>query len=113
MTRRAVFAVAAAPLLAAVVPARPAAQGTVDFRGRVYDAASKTGVQNLEVKLTPPRQVKIPARIARTDRDGVFAFPRLVRGRYLLEVSQGVSLLYRAELDATSTDSVEVPLRRR
>ncbi|MEZ5287228.1 MAG: carboxypeptidase-like regulatory domain-containing protein [Vicinamibacterales bacterium] len=84
-----------------------------DFTGRVFDADSKDGLQNLQVKLTPPRQVKAPIRIATTDREGGFSFRRLLRGRYLVEVSQGTTLLYRAEVDTTKTSSLQIPLKRR
>lgn len=89
------------------------AQAPVSFSGRVYDAATKDGIENLQVKLTPPRQSKAPLRLAQTARDGTFGFEQLARGRYLLEVSLGTTLLYRAEVDAVQTPRVDIPLRRR
>lgn len=108
MTGRLV-AMAAVVLLAA--PALSAQ--TAAFEGRVFDAATKDGIQNLQVKFTPPRQVKAPIRIANTARDGSFTFARLIRGRYLVEVSQGATLLYRAEVDTTKVARLDVPLRRK
>ena len=97
----------------AMWPSVGLSQQTVDFRGLVFDAGSKSGIENLEVKLTPPRQTNLPIRLASTDRSGAFAFRQLVRGRYLLEISQGLYLLYRAEVDATKQDRVEIPLQRK
>jgi hypothetical protein len=88
-------------------------QQAVDFSGRVFDADTKRGVENLEVKLTPPRSVRASIRIASTDRNGAFVFPKLIQGRYLIEVSQGVNLLYRAEVDTTKVSRLDVPLRRK
>jgi hypothetical protein len=89
------------------------AQTAADFPGRVFDAASRDGIQNLQVKLTPPRQSKAPIRIASTARDGGFEFTRLQRGRYLVEVSQGVTLLYRAEVDTTKVSRLDIALKRK
>ena len=96
------------------VTARPAfPQQTVDFSGRVFDATSKQGIENLEVTLTPPKQSRLSIRVASTNRDGVFAFTRLARSRYLVEVSQGLHLLYRAEVDATTRSRLDIPLQRK
>jgi hypothetical protein len=96
-------------ILALAAPAN--SQQAVDFRGRVFDADTKRGIENLEVKLTPPRGVKAPIRVVSTDRNGAFLFQRLVGGKYLVEVSQGVNLLYRSEVDTSSTNQLSVPLR--
>jgi len=89
------------------------AQQTLDFAGRVFDADTQRGVENLEVKLTPPRGVKASIRLATTDRNGSFVFRQLAAGRYLVEVSQGPNLLYRSELNTASATQLNVPLRRR
>jgi len=86
---------------------------TVEFKGRVFDAASERGIENLQVKFTPPRDVKAPIRLANTGSDGAFAFAKLLRGRYLVEVSQGTTLLYRREVDTAKVDRLDVPLRRK
>ncbi len=86
---------------------------SADFRGRVFDADSRDGIQNLQVKLTPPRQSKAPIRIANTARDGGFLFGNLASGRYMVEVSQGTTLLYRAEVDTTRSSQLDIPLRRK
>jgi hypothetical protein len=89
------------------------AQAPVDLRGRVVDDQTSEGVANLEVKLTPPARSRLPVRFATTDRNGRFTFARLARSRYLIEVSQGIHLLYRAEIDTNRQDTVEIRLRRR
>lgn len=85
-------------------------QQPVDFTGRVFDATSKRGIENLEVRLTPPKQSRLTIRVANTDQNGSFAFKRLARSRYLLEVSQGVHLLYRVEVDASTKNRIDIPL---
>ncbi len=105
------FVCLALSLATLTAPALAAPQQAVDFSGRVVDAASKQGIQNLEVKLTPPRQSKLPVRLATTDRNGTFVFQKLARGRYLLEVSQGLFLLYRAEIDTARQTHVDIRLK--
>ena len=85
----------------------------IEFTGRVVDAGSGQGIENLEIKLTPPKGVNLPIRLSGTDRDGKFLFRRLARSRYLIEVSQGLYLLYRAEVDTTQQETVEITLKRR
>ena len=100
-------------IVCGVVAGRPAlSQQPVDFTGRVFDASTNRGIENLEVRLTPPRQSKLVIRIASTDVRGSFAFGQLARSRYLIEVSQNVHLLYRAEVDATNQTHVDIPLER-
>jgi hypothetical protein len=91
----------------------PELRAQSDLRGRVFDADSRDGIENLQVKLTPPRQSKAPIRIANTARDGHFLFGKLASGRYMVEVSQGTTLLYRAEVDTTLTSQLDIPLRRK
>ena len=98
-------------VLVLAVPA--ASQQVADFSGRVFDADSKRGIENLEVKLTPPRGAKLSIRVANTNGSGAFLFSKLARGRYMVEVSQGVNLLYRAEVDTTQTGRLDIPLRRK
>lgn len=88
-------------------------QQTVNFTGRVFDATSQRGIENLEVKLTPPKQSRLTIRVANTDQNGQFAFKELARSRYLLEVSQRVHLLYRVEVDASARDRIDIPLERK
>ena len=95
-------------LYGAVAPA----QQTSDFTGRVTDTEHR-GIANLEVKLTPPTSTRLPIRLGSTDRNGTFTFRQLARSRYLIEISQGVYLLYRAEVDTAKQSRVDVTLRPR
>jgi len=83
------------------------------FNGRVFDAQTKRGIENLEVKLRPPTASSAPILIGNTDENGIFHFSQVKPGRYLLDVSQGPYLLYRAEIDAAQTSSVDIPIERR
>ena len=96
-----------------VLPMTCLAQQAADFKGRVFDATTRTGIENLEVKLSPPRDSKAAIRLTQTDRNGTFFVPRLTPGRYLLEVSQGMYLLYRMEVDTARQSQIEIPLTRK
>lgn len=86
---------------------------SVDFGGRIFEEQTRAGIPNVQVKLTPPRQSKLPVRLTSTDRDGNFRFAGLVRSSYLLEVSQGLHLLYRKEVKAGELREAHIALRRR
>jgi hypothetical protein len=88
------------------------AQQPADFSGVIVDAEHH-GLPNLEIKLSPPRDSKLAIRLGSTDRNGAFVFRQVPRGRYLLEISQGVYLLYRAEVDTNREPKVTITLRRR
>lgn len=100
----------AAVLVAVALPA--AAQTATDVTGRVFDANSRAGIPNVEVKITPPRSSNQPIRLANTGNDGSFVFRQLPRGRYLIEVSQGYNLLYRSTVDTATQPRIDVPLQR-
>jgi hypothetical protein len=109
---RSVFTAAVLLLLSVGAAARGQTQ-VIDFRGRVFNAGTERGIENLEIKLTPPKSANLPVRVASTDGDGKFLFRGLVHSRYLLEVSQGIYLLYRIEIDTTQSDHVDIPLQPR
>jgi hypothetical protein len=90
-----------------------AAQQLNNLDGRVFETATKRGIENLEVKLTPPTNSDLAVRLASTDQNGQFRFAQLRQGRYLLEVSQGPSLLYRAEINTEKQNHIDIPLQRR
>jgi hypothetical protein len=69
------------------------------FSGQVSDASDKKGISNLVVKLTPPRDSQEAQKITTTDHDGDFVFTGLKQMRYLFEVYQGPTLLYRDVVD--------------
>ena len=80
--------------------------------GTVYDAVSRQGIPNLTLKLTPPTDAPIPVRATFTDGQGRFRFPNLDRGRYLLEVHQGSTLLYRDVVTLQQTTRKDIGLGR-
>lgn len=100
----------AALLVAVALPAT--AQSVSDVTGRVFDAGSRAGIPNVEVKMTPPRSTNQPIRLANTGNDGSFVFRQLPRGRYLVEVSQGYNLLYRNTIDTATQPRIDIPLQR-
>jgi hypothetical protein len=89
------------------------AQQPVDFKGRVFDAATQVGIENLELKFSPPRDSGAAIRLTRTDRNGEFNMPKLSPGRYLLEVSQGMYLLSRIQIDTSRQTRIDIPLTRK
>jgi Carboxypeptidase regulatory-like domain len=89
------------------------AQDAKPFSGRVFDAQSQRGIENLEVKLRPPTSSSAPVVIGTTDQNGVFHFPAVRSGQYLVEVSQGPYLLYRGVVDTSKSDSIAIPVQRR
>jgi hypothetical protein len=88
-------------------------QAVKPFGGHVFDAQSKRGIANLEVRLRPPTGSTAPTMLGTTNQNGIFRFAQVKPGRYLLEVSQGPYMLYRAETDTTKVDSVEIAIERR
>ncbi len=81
--------------------------------GRIFSGVEQTGVPNLTVKLIPPKTVPFPEKVTTTDQDGKFSFANVEKGRYLLEVSQGVTLLYRNVLDTRVDTNKVIELRRK
>jgi hypothetical protein len=89
------------------------AESSKQFSGHVYDTQSKSGIANLEVKMTPRSASNAPVLIGTTDAGGTFLFKNAQVGTYLLDVLQGPYLLYRNEVDLSKIDSVEIPVDRR
>jgi hypothetical protein len=89
------------------------AKGETQFYGRVVEAESGSGIQNLEVRLMPPSSSQQSVRLTRTDQKGYFKFSRLTQGRYVLEVSQGVYLLYRNVVDTGTKQPFIIRLRKK
>jgi hypothetical protein len=97
----------------AFVAALPAhGQATKAFNGHVFDAQSKRGIENLEVKLRPRSSSTAPILIGTTDANGMFHFAQARVEVYLLEVSQGPYRLYSGEVDLSSMDTIEIPLQK-
>lgn len=90
-----------------------AQQSSVDLNGRVFENPSGRGIENLEVKLTPPTSSNLPVRVANTDQNGNFHFAQVAQSRYMVEVSQGPNLLYRTEIETERQNNIDVPLQKR
>ena len=83
------------------------------FTGRIYEAGTKTGIGDLTVRLIPPRDVKKPEKVTTTDEDGKFRFTDLSGDKYLLEVYQGLTLLYREVIEGKENTPKEIPLKKK
>jgi hypothetical protein len=81
--------------------------------GRIYEAGTKTGIGDLTVRLIPPRDVKKPEKVTTTDEDGKFRFTDLSGDKYLLEVYQGLTLLYREVIEGKENTPKEIPLKKK
>jgi len=87
--------------------------GGMALDGRVYEEAGRKGIPALTVKLIPPRDLRGVEKITTTDDRGGFRFSALDGGRYLLEVYQGVLLLYREVIAVDRDTRKDIELRRR
>lgn len=81
--------------------------------GRILESAQRRGISNLTVKITPPKDSGKPQKITVTDKDGKFLFEDIEEGTYLLEVSQGLTLLYRDVIDTKKGIHKVIPLKRK
>ncbi len=89
------------------------AQSSVALSGIISDDHGQ-GIPNLEVKLSPPRNIREPAHITTTTRNGSYRISNLRRGRYLMEVSLSYRLIYRSVVDTSNGDTrKDVVLRRK
>jgi len=96
------------PLIAhaVVVKVRPDS-----ISGRVFETSTNMGVPGLSVRLMAPRAERLPTKITSTTNDGRFEFAELRKGKYLLVIYQGTTLLFRREIDTTVETEFTVALR--
>jgi hypothetical protein len=96
------------PLIAqaVVVKVRPDS-----ITGRVFETSTNSGVPGLSVRLVAPRAERLPTRITATTSDGRFEFVELRKGKYLLVIYQGTTLLFRREIDTSVETEFTVALR--
>ncbi len=87
--------------------------GGMVLDGRVHEVTGQRGIPALAVKLIPPRDRRGVERVTSTDEGGRFHFDNLDGGRYLLEVYQGVMLLYREVINLDRDMRKDIELRRR
>lgn len=93
-------------------PMRVQVQGD-KIDGRVFDSTSGQGIPKLIVRLTPPKAQKKSERVTRTDSDGKYRFEGIEAGRYLLQVYQGTTLLFRRVIDTSRDQDFVVTLRKK
>ena len=93
-------------------PVKPEVQAGA-LTGRVYEAGTKTGIGDLTVRLIPPRDVRAPEKVTTTDEGGNFRFTDLSGDRYLLEVYQGLTLLYREVVEVKENTQREIALKKK
>jgi len=65
------------------------------------------------VRLIPPRDVKKPEKVTTTDEDGNFRFTDLSGDKYLLEVYEGLTLLYREVVEVKQNTPKEIALKKK
>jgi hypothetical protein len=80
--------------------------------GRVFEPVSGLGVGGITVQLVPPSAVRAPVRVTTTASDGGFQFTKLTKGKYLLRMYQGMTLVYQKEIDTSVDAEFTVALRR-
>jgi hypothetical protein len=100
------------PLSSPAEPVKPEVQAAV-LTGRIYEAETKTGIGDLTVRLIPPRDLKQPEKVTTTDEDGKFRFAHLSGDKYLLEVYQGLTLLYREVIEVKQNTPKEIILKKK
>lgn len=78
--------------------------------GKVVESGSSNAIANLTVKLTPPKASARSQKLTTTNRRGEFRFHHVEPGRYLLEVSQGLNVVYRKVFDTSHSDKKPIVL---
>jgi hypothetical protein len=81
--------------------------------GRIYEAVTQAGIADLTVKLIPPRDLKKPEKVTTTDEGGKFRFADLSGDKYLLEVYEGLTLLYREVVEVKQNTPKEITLKKK
>ena len=81
--------------------------------GRVYEATNKKSIAALTVKLIPPKSVRKSEKVVSTDEKGEFHFTNIDQGKYLIEVYQGITILYRNMMEINQNTRKDIALRRK
>ena len=101
------------PFLFLATQPQSAQSQQVKLEGKIVEATTQKGISALSVKLIPPRELQQPQRITSTNQDGQFRFSYLPRGRYVLEVCQGVTLLHREIISIDADTQKQIELRKK
>ncbi len=83
------------------------------IEGRIFEATTRRGIPNLTVRLIPPRVTQQAEKITTTKANGEFEFRSVDKGKYLLEVYQGLTLLYRDVVDTNGDRHMEISFRKK
>jgi hypothetical protein len=85
----------------------------MSFSGIVVTEGDHLGISNLTVSLSPPANSMKAKKVTTTDSEGRFTLNGLENGEYLLEVSQGVTILYREVVKVPQQEQKEIRLNPR
>lgn len=100
-------------ILFLILAAAVAYGGDSRIDGEVHDASTKKGIPGLTVKLIPPKGAPMPQKITFTNPEGRFQLLNLERGKYLLEVYQGVTLVHREVVTLETVLAKQIELTRK
>ena len=83
-----------------------------ELTGQVYENTRKEGIPGLIIKLKSPKALKQPEKITRTDKNGEFIIEGLDKSKYLLEVFEATTIIYREvlEIDEDTTKVIELEI---
>jgi hypothetical protein len=87
--------------------------GSAVISGRIYEAGTRAGIADLTVRLIPPKDLKKSEKVTTTDEDGQFRFADLSGDKYLLEVYEGLTLLYREIIEGKQNTPKEIALKKK
>ena len=83
-----------------------------NLTGKITDDRTNGGISSLTVSLRPPANTAGQQRVTSTDAGGGFVLNTVPAGRYLLEVFQGVTPVYREVVELDRDTAKEIRLHR-
>ena len=83
-----------------------------NLTGHIIDDRTNGGISSLTVSLRPPANNEGQQRLTSTDAGGGFVLNKVPAGRYLLEVFQGVTPVYREVVELDRETAKEIRLHR-
>ncbi|MEW6086956.1 MAG: hypothetical protein AB1498_01460 [bacterium] len=84
-----------------------------ELNGRVRENTKKEGIPGLVVKLKPPKASQKPEKITKTGKNGEFVIKDLDTGKYMLEVYEATTIIYREVLELNSDTTKEIELEKK
>jgi len=89
----------------------PSASGDpISFSGTVVTERDHLGIPNLTVSLSPHADSMKAKKVTTTNNEGRFTLNELESGQYLLEVFQGLTILYREVVNVPQQNPTEIRL---